>query len=547
MTKRPFQRVFCGGFRTGALGPLGARGCEGYSPCFGARPSRPRVGAASLSCLAALGLSSAVAQAATIDSAGRSTTPVTPYSWPRVLSERSTRPVSITDGISYSQTYYETKAGDAHAFVLNVNLGDPNVTLVPQLTTGALASEGATLSSTITRTGAVAGVNGDYFDRVGYVAKPAGDGQPTHMLIEHGQIVASGIPDDCGVVGYTRQGTVIIGRESFSGTVTSGSISEPLSALNEVVWPDSTSECEDKVGSPGLVLETPQWGARSALDQAAPVALLGDLGDGEYQVLSITAGATESPALRTGESALIGYGASDTFVDRTLQVGQVISVADSVSPFADDLDEAFGGGFLAVVNGEVNPEIAGNNSDIEAATVIGVTEDGRNLIVGVFDGGQRGEEGIGYSEMAGWLLQQGAYEGIVMDNGGSSEIDARLPGDTESSVLNRPSGGHQRLLAECVCFYTTEKLSPALLAEQYRQEAARATRAKREDIAAGDAAGAAHANRVRQADLKAAENIAAQLKSAAEAVAAATPPIATSPASANSGSQTVAASTAQIR
>ncbi|MGH9047724.1 MAG: phosphodiester glycosidase family protein, partial [Acidimicrobiales bacterium] len=406
--------------------------------------------------IAVLCLSSGLAQAASAESAGASTAPATPYSWLAVLSETSTTPVTVTSGISYNQIYYDMADGDAHAFVLKANLQNPNVTLVPQLTTGALASGGATLSSTMARTGAVAGVNGDYFDRVGYIAEPAGDGQPTHMLIQHGQVIASGIPDGCGVVGYTQQDTLVIGREAFSGTVTDGSASEKLSAVNEVVWPDSTSQCSEKVGSPGLVLETPEWGARSELDEAAPIALLEDLGGATYRVLSIAAGATESPALTTGESALIGYGTSSSFVDGVLHVGQVISVADSVTPYTGDLQDAFGGGYLAVITGKVNPQIAGDNSDIEAATVIGVTESGNEAIVGVFDGGEPGEEGIGYSEMAGWLLQQGAYEGIVMDNGGSSEMDARLPGDTESSVLNSPSDGHERLLAECVCFYSTE-------------------------------------------------------------------------------------------
>jgi hypothetical protein len=453
-----------------------------------------------LSCIAVLGVSSSAAHAASTVPAGSATTSVTPYSWPTVLSERSTKSVTIANGIRYHQIYAKTTNGQVHAFVLKVELGYPNVTLVPQLTKGVLASDGATLSSTIARTGAVAGVNGDYFDRVGYIAKPAGDGQPTHMLIQNGQIIASGIPDDCGVVGYTWQDTLVIGRESFSGAVTDGAISVPLSAINEVVWPDRTSQCEEKVGPPGLVLETPKWGRRSELDEAAPIARLSDLRDGKYQVLAIAGRATKSPALKRGESALIGYGTSASFVDETLQVGQVISVTDAVTPYTGDLEDAFGGGFLAVIDGKVNPEIAGNNSDIEAATVIGVNENGSRVIVGVFDGGERGEEGIGYSEMAGWLLEQGAYEGIVMDNGGSSEMDARLPGDTGPSVLNRPSGdGHERLLAECVCFYS---LTPALQAAKERQQAFRAARTEQSDIAAGNEAGAAYANRLRQLALK---------------------------------------------
>jgi hypothetical protein len=114
-----------------------------------------------------------------------------------------------------------------------------------------------------------------------------------------------------------------------------------------------------------------------------------------------------------------------------------------------------GGGFILLAGGQVNPEIAGDNAPQEAATVVGINQAGTQAVVAVFDGQQPHLAiGVGYAEMAGWLQTQGMYAGVYFDSGGSSDLVARMPGQTEATVRNSPSDGRERSVAECLCFYS---------------------------------------------------------------------------------------------
>ncbi|MBO0863510.1 MAG: phosphodiester glycosidase family protein [Mycobacterium sp.] len=389
--------------------------------------------------------------------------PPTPTYWPLVAGQDSTPSAEITSGITYQQTSFQTVGGPQRGSVLDVNAANPNVAFNPVLSSDHLASAGEAVSAMAGRTGAVAGVNGDYFNGVGRFPLPLGQGQPTHLLMQGGQVVNGGLPDDCGVLGYTADHHFTIGRESFSGTVSAGTVSAPLSAVNALVSPGPSSQCNTPTAPLGLVLVTPLWSDQAApMDAAAPVAELADLGGSQYRVTSVSVSQSSLPAQQPGQAALVGEGNSASFVT-ALQPGQDISVSDGVTP-DPGLVSAVGGGFLLLTDGQLNPELGAGpvppgapDPVQEGATVVGISQDGTRAVIGVFDGQQPGlAGGVGYHEMAGWLQQQGMYQGLFYDSGGSSDMVARLPGQTTPTVRNTPSDGHERLVAECLCFSSTE-------------------------------------------------------------------------------------------
>jgi hypothetical protein len=84
-------------------------------------------------------------------------------------------------------------------------------------------------------------------------------------------------------------------------------------------------------------------------------------------------------------------------------------------------------------------------------TAIGLSGNGRTLILCVVDGGQPGlSEGITYPELADLLSSFGAYTGICMDGGGSSTLVIRGV-DGSARVINSPIDanipGKQRAVA----------------------------------------------------------------------------------------------------
>lgn len=81
-------------------------------------------------------------------------------------------------------------------------------------------------------------------------------------------------------------------------------------------------------------------------------------------------------------------------------------------------------------------------------TAAGVSRDGRTLLLLVVDGRQAGwSVGATLPELAQMMLDAGAWNAVNLDGGGSSAMWHREPGATAGRVLNRPSDGHVRPVA----------------------------------------------------------------------------------------------------
>lgn len=60
-----------------------------------------------------------------------------------------------------------------------------------------------------------------------------------------------------------------------------------------------------------------------------------------------------------------------------------------------------------------------------------------------------------YSQAASYLLTQGISDAMLFDTGGSSELVTRLPGHSTVSIINSPSGGYERPVANGLFVYAT--------------------------------------------------------------------------------------------
>jgi exopolysaccharide biosynthesis protein len=91
-------------------------------------------------------------------------------------------------------------------------------------------------------------------------------------------------------------------------------------------------------------------------------------------------------------------------------------------------------------------------------TAVSLSRDGRHAALVVFDGRHAGplkSVGLTHAEAARYLLAHGAYQAMLFDSGGSSEMVARLPGQDGVSVINWPSDGHEMRVANGLFVYST--------------------------------------------------------------------------------------------
>jgi len=115
----------------------------------------------------------------------------------------------------------------------------------------------------------------------------------------------------------------------------------------------------------------------------------------------------------------------------------------------EDATEVVAGSNILVHDGKplVAPDSAFTRTR-HPRTAVGIGADGKSLVLVVVDGRQPGvASGMTLNELADLMQQLGCGEALNLDGGGSTEMVMRNPQDGELQVLNRPSDGRERAVA----------------------------------------------------------------------------------------------------
>ena len=376
--------------------------------------------------------------------AGRPWLPPTPDQWPLVVNASQTSAQEVTRGIDYRTDTYQTVGGVQHSTELNVDLSDPNVRLgVVESHDELNDASDEIVSSMAHRTGAVAGINGDFFDIYG-------SGRPHGMVVVDGRLVKSPNPAWNQNLVVRADGSVGIGTEAYSGTATDGAASHAITSVNTV---------EDLSGN-GLVRITPDLGDSGTIPASVVVSGHRDPAAGGVLIVdAVTPDVTDIKPVPAGTEDLVGGGTAGTWLATAAHAGDRITIAEAISP--DNAPrQALSGGAILVRNGVMTVPVqgGGENNVNNPVTGLGLTKDGKHAIVAVFDGHQPEDaaEGLTRPQLAGWMMAHGAYNAMIFDSGGSSEMVARRPGQQQAGVSNTPSDGHERPVANGLFFYSTE-------------------------------------------------------------------------------------------
>jgi hypothetical protein len=126
------------------------------------------------------------------------------------------------------------------------------------------------------------------------------------------------------------------------------------------------------------------------------------------------------------------------------------------APGWEDIVEAVGGNYFTARNGVVaapSRALYAPGSERHPRTNVGVTADGRILMVTV-DGRQPGYSiGMTLAEMGRLMLSLGARQAFNMDGGGSTVMARHFLSDGRFAVTNRPSDGRERLATQALAVY----------------------------------------------------------------------------------------------
>ncbi|MFJ6087006.1 phosphodiester glycosidase family protein [Streptomyces sp. NPDC092369] len=361
------------------------------------------------------------------------------------------RAVPVGSGVTYQEFDIQGIKGLTHAHLVTVDLRDARVKL-DLLYPGAVASRAA-LSSLADARGAVAAVNGDFFNiteaqhpgveaTFATVGPAIASGRTLKAAVPGGQRFGPSMPpgrttEDVIGVGVDRRAR--LDSLSLSGSVRTPAGRLPLGGLNQYALP---------VGSVGAF--TSDWGSASRVratcgtDTNRAAACSTDT----YEVtirhnrVVATADTPGKGAIAAGTTVLVGREAGAQHLRKFFK-GEPVTVKRRLVASASGIPYRFAlGGYPVLMAGR---PLAGLDNAVAAVrTAVGIADDGHKLLLFALDGAPAYRTGLTIAEVATTMRSLGSVDAFSLDGGGSSELVAREPGASAVSVRNHPSDGSER-------------------------------------------------------------------------------------------------------
>ncbi|MFF4575533.1 phosphodiester glycosidase family protein [Streptomyces sp. NPDC001410] len=357
----------------------------------------------------------------------------------------------VAPGVTYRQFDIEEAAGRAHAHLLTVDLNNPHVRL-DLLYPGSVAAR-ATVSNLADSAGAVAGVNGDFFN-ISETQHPGVEatGATVGPAIAGGQVLKAAVPKaqrfgpslppgttTTDVLGVGTDGRARLDRLTLSGSVGTPEGEFPLKGLNQYALP------QNSVGA-----FTSRWGSvsRERATCGTDTDRAGACSEDTYEVkvrggevvsASDTPGSGSIPADTT---VLVGreQGAQQL---RQLSAGDEVTVTHDLVAATAKVPYRFAiGGYPVLRGGRPLSGLDDNTSAVR--TVVGFADDGHRMLLLALDGAAAYRTGMTIAEEADLMDGLGASDAFNLDGGGSSEMVTRDTGAGSVTVRNHPSGGSER-------------------------------------------------------------------------------------------------------
>ncbi|GAB2837679.1 phosphodiester glycosidase family protein [Actinocorallia aurea] len=324
------------------------------------------------------------------------------------------------------------RTGWLRTHVLNADLADDSVRVG---LVGGKVSEIKKLSKAADDDGAVAAVNGDYYD-INETNAAIG---PEVDLGE----VRKGSSGPSTVAAVDEDGVARLADVLLEGTVSVGGTDFAVGDLNAASAPAN-----------GIGVYTDQWGP----GLRTSVALSGAYTEvvvAEGAVTAVTAALTDT-AVPEGGIIVVGRGSAAAALAAAAQPGAAAKLDFALkSDSPAKIQTALGSGSVLVRDGKAIdlPASTGNDA-LKPRTAIGWSAGGKRLLLVTVDGSANFSEGVSFDQMAVIMARLGAHEALMLDGGGSSDLVARIPGDTGTSVVNTPSDGYERSIPQGVGLFS---------------------------------------------------------------------------------------------
>jgi exopolysaccharide biosynthesis protein len=344
---------------------------------------------------------------------------------------RSVHVESTAPGLAFAQYAMASAHGPLAVSILSADPNEPTLRFDTAIAEDHVISGGERTSAMGLRTGAVAGVNGDYFD-IGRTYQPQG------MLVRSGELIRG--PVDRAALAIDRDKHVTFAEFHLEGAVHVDGRTYPITQVND--WPAGY-----------VTLITPAFGTTLPAEPGTSFASLEPLGDGKHyrvdQVLQASSPLPVSFGLAFGPRAGVA-----------LRPGETVELSYRTNPPIDGAVAAIGGGPILVRNGAWydDPHAPAPDERDYRWPVIALAQLGSGRLLLVAVDGRHPERSVGMMrpEFGQLLLRLGATDAMALDSGGSVTLVSRAVGDQNVTVRNVPSDNSaERWVSDALFIYSS--------------------------------------------------------------------------------------------
>lgn len=374
------------------------------------------------------------------------------FSLPNVVNAQPSSPLllyeekfsePVTEGVQYDRYLKFTADGWFTIHLLTVDNGKSNLLIDTMIPEKGLSNP-EPISSMASKSGAVAGINGDFFN-IGTNTFTIGP------VIKSGEFISN--PDQSGNMGVfsiTKDNKPIIEKWSWEGTV---------------ILPDRSSAVISGVNkssaNPGnILMYTRKWSENSPGNEVNNYDDYIEVVIEDNRVKEIRERLPSAPIPENG-CILTGRGAGYKTLKK-LEPGDAVTVEISSIPNWQELSAAVGGGAVLIKDGTIISEFNHNITGKHPRTAVGISKDQKTLYLAVVEGRNPLSRGMDQQDLAEFLLSAGAYNALNLDGGGSSVMAVRPLGNEKTIPISKLENGFERRVPNGIgVFYTgtTGKLS----------------------------------------------------------------------------------------
>ncbi len=371
------------------------------------------------------------------------------YTYGAILHEVRTKQV-VTKGAVHINDKLLMSKGWRNVNILKVDLSDSNILVAP--IESATGVQRQTILDMVNNSGAVAGINADYFD-MGTSNTPS-----LGMLIKDGSL-SHGYNSNYSTLGINKNmATFMINNDNMPMMDYYGVTLRIHVNGNLIGAAGTKNNIQSSITRP-IIIDSTYYQTTNNIVSAHPTVYTIVVEDQMVTYKSLSGEKVTIP--ENGYVIIVPESLANTYYNQIkegdiVEVQEMLYLNNGITEAVNSMKLGIGGSGIIMRNGEAYKGAAHAVSPkSNVARTIIATVKGTNEILLITIDNSSGYVGIGQSELVELLKRYGVQDAMYFDGGGSTTFVARNEGTTAPVLQNHPSDGSQRKVINGLGVFTT--------------------------------------------------------------------------------------------